>query len=198
LLVVHGLDWMDKGLLANTLDNLIGDSVQPVVVAAVAPRPEWWLEGGGTGTSQYVDLLATEIVPFIASEYRIKDDAASRAVMGSSYFGVTAVLAALKHPEVFGGAAAQSVNMGLGADEEMMRLMKEKKGAEIRFYVGWNRYESRDMDSGEDVRDENLRLAQALEENGFTFAGGEVLDAFGWGSWRARSDDILVALFPMP
>jgi enterochelin esterase-like enzyme/outer membrane protein assembly factor BamB len=198
LLVVHGLDWLDKGLLANTLDNLIGTSVQPVVVAVMAPRPEWWLEGGGTGTSEYVDILATEIVPFIEGKYRIKDEAASRAVMGGSFFGVTSVLAALKHPDVFGSAAAQSANMGLGADEEMMALMAERKGEDIRFYVGWNRYEFRDLDSGEDVRDENLRLAQALEENGFTFQGGEVLDAFGWGSWRARSDDILVALFPMP
>ncbi|MCZ6747228.1 MAG: PQQ-binding-like beta-propeller repeat protein [Acidobacteria bacterium] len=196
LLVVHGLDWLDKGLLGNVLDNMIGESIEPLVVAMVAPRQEWWTEAGGTGTGQYVDLLAGEIVPFLQGKYRLRDEAASRGVMGSSYFGLTALYASMKHPEVFGKAAVLSANLGLGADDEVMALIKARKADNLLLYMGWNRYEQRDPDNDVDSREDNLNLAQFLEEHGYSFTGGEALDAYGWGSWRARADDFLVALYP--
>ena len=102
----------------------------------------------------------------------------------------------MKHPEVFGKAAVLSANLGLGADDEVMALIKARKADNLLLYMGWNRYEQRDPDNDVDSREDNLNLAQFLEEHGYSFTDGEALDAYGWGSWRARADDFLVALYP--
>ena len=198
LLVVHqGQDWLDKGLMANSLDNLIGNRVAPVVVAFVNPIDEWWLEGGGSGTADYVGMLAEEFVPFLEQRYRLIDEAGARALMGTTYFGVTAAYGALEHPDVFGKVAVQSTALGLGAQEGMMELIHAGAGRGVQLYVDWNRYERRSVDTDVDIGQDNATLARALEQNGYEFTGGEVLDSFGWGSWRSRTDTILETFFPV-
>jgi len=196
LLIVHqGKDWLERGLMANSLDNLIGDRVAPVVVAFVQPIGEWWLEAGGTGTEEYVKMLAEEFVPYLEGKYRLSGEAGSRALMGTGYFGVTAAYGAFKYSDVFGGVALQSVALGLGTDGALMEQIRGEDDG-ITVYLDWNRYELRRIDSDVDFHQDNLTLALALEENGHEFAGGEVLDSYGWGGWRTRTDKILETLFP--
>jgi len=196
LLVVHrGKAWLEKGLMANSLDNLIGNGVAPVVVAFVEPIGEWWLEAGGTGTADYIDMLAGELVPFLESKYRLIGDPAARTLMGTRYFGVTVAYAALAHPDVFGNVAIQTAALGLGSDDAVMALLAGEKKP-VRFYLDWNRYESRSVDSDIDFGGDSRRLGTALEQAGYEVAGGEVLDSYGWGSWRARTDRILITFFP--
>jgi hypothetical protein len=102
----------------------------------------------------------------------------------------------MKHPEVFGKVAVLSADLGLGSDDEVMALIKAHKADNLKLFMGWNRYERGNPDTGVEGREDKLNLAQMLEENGYSFTGGEALDAYGWGSWRARADDFLVALFP--
>jgi enterochelin esterase family protein len=197
LLIVHqGEDWLDKGKMANSLDNLIGERVAPVVVAFVPPRGEWWLEAGGSGTDDFVDMLADELVPFLDERYRLIEDASSRALMGTGYFGVTAAYGALRNADVFGNAALQSVALGLGSDDALMEAIGRGRGDEVRFYLDWSRYETRRVDQGVDLGEDNRSLARALEEGGFGFVGGEVLDSYGWGGWPNRTGEILVTFFP--
>jgi enterochelin esterase-like enzyme/outer membrane protein assembly factor BamB len=196
LLIVHqGKDWLERGLMANSLDNLIGDRVAPVVVAFVQPIEEWWLEAGGTGTDEYVKMLAKEFVPYLEGKYRLSGEADSRALMGTGYFGVTAAYGAFKHSDVFGGVALQSIALGLGTDDALMEQIRGKNDG-ITVYLDWNRYELRRIDSDIDFHQDNVTLARALEENGHEFVGGEVLDSYGWGGWRTRTDKILETLFP--
>jgi enterochelin esterase-like enzyme len=181
--------------MANSLDNLIGDRVAPVVVAFVQPIEEWWLEAGGTGTDEYVKMLAKEFVPYLEGKYRLSGEADSRALMGTGYFGVTAAYGAFKHSDVFGGVALQSIALGLGTDDALMEQIRGKNDG-ITVYLDWNRYELRRIDSDIDFHQDNVTLARALEENGHEFVGGEVLDSYGWGGWRTRTDKILETLFP--
>jgi enterochelin esterase-like enzyme/outer membrane protein assembly factor BamB len=197
LLMVQGLDYLEKGLMANTLDNLIGERVAPVVVAFVAPQRRWWLEAGGTGTEDYTRMLATELVPYLAKKYRLLDGADARALMGKEGFGLSAVYAALQYPDVFGNVAIQSVSLQLGAEDALMGLIAGEPRESLRLYMDWNRYESHSTDSAYDLRQDSERLAGALKAQGYSYSGGEVVDAYGWGSWRARSDRILVAFFPL-
>ncbi len=197
LLIVHqGKDWLERGLMANSLDNLIGDRVAPIVVAFVEPRGEWWLEAGGTGTDDYVAMLAEEFVPYLEEKYRLQREAEAHVVMGTGYFGVTAAYAALKYPDVFGNVALQSVALGLGSDDALMKMIGGKR-EHLRFYLDWNRYELRQVDSAIDLAQDNRRLAEALTQGGYEYTGGEVLDSYGWGSWRARTDRILTTFFPI-
>jgi enterochelin esterase-like enzyme/outer membrane protein assembly factor BamB len=197
LLLVHDLDWTDRGLMTNTLDNLIGQQVEPVVVAFVAPRRAWWEEGGGSGTSSYVDMLVEEMVPFLESKYRLEQAASRRALMGGEGFGLTVAYGALKYPSVFGKVAINSVHLGAGSVDALMELIAQKERPEVELFLTWNRYDVRSHAGGIDYKGDSEKLAKALRDHGYDFAGGEVLDAHGWGALRAVSDDILEALFPL-
>ena len=39
-------------------------------------------------------------------------------------------------------------------------------------------------------------LGSLLTQAGYEYTGGEVLDSYGWGSWRSRTDRILATFFP--
>ena len=64
LIVQDGSDWLEKGRMADVLDNLAGQS-RPVVVAFLKARDEWWLEAGGTETAEHVEMLVSELVPLL-------------------------------------------------------------------------------------------------------------------------------------
>jgi enterochelin esterase-like enzyme/outer membrane protein assembly factor BamB len=197
LVVQQGQDWLERGALANTLDNLIGERVAPLVVAFIEPSGDWWVEGGGSATDPYVDMLADELVPRLAEKYRLEEAPSSRALLGRTYFGATAAYAALKHPDVFGKAALYSPSMGLGVHDALVELLRSGAGRDVKLYVDWNRYDYRNVDSDIDFKRESRELVAALEAGGYEYSGGEQLDSFGWGGWRARADDVLVEFFPL-
>ncbi len=196
LLIVHqGGDWLEKGRLANTLDNTVGRSVRPLVVAFVEPIDEWWFEGGGSGTEAWLDMLAEEFVPWLSERYELTEKADERALFGVRNFGLTAAYGALRHPDVFGKAAMQSIFLGDIARHGFFELLAGEPRS-VEFYLDWNRYEERNKDRGVDFAADNRRTHAALVEAGYTVHGGEAPDCHGWGSWRSRADRMLAALFP--
>ncbi|HXV77180.1 MAG TPA: PQQ-binding-like beta-propeller repeat protein [Candidatus Polarisedimenticolaceae bacterium] len=197
LLIVHeGPDWLEKGLMVNSLDNLIGTTITPLVAVFVPPADEWWLEAGGSQTDAYARMLAEELVPWLSQKFRLIDEAQARAVMGSRNYGLAAAYVAWRYPRVFGNVAVQSVALGLGAEAELFGMIERADGDPKRVYLDWNRYEYRNPDSGVDIAADNRRLAEVLERSGTPFSGGEVLDSYGWGGWRARTDRLLATFFP--
>ena len=198
LLLVHqGGEWIQKGQLTGTLDNLIGESVEPVVVAFIDPLRRWWLESGGTGTDAYLDMLCEELLGELHFRYQLSDAPSDRALMGTRGFGLTAAYGALRHPEVFGKAAAQSIDLGDVTQYAFFEKIEKKAGSEALIYMDWNLYEKRNIDRGYDKRDDSLRAFNALKDKGYRVVGGEAADTHGWGSWRSRADQILETLFPM-
>jgi enterochelin esterase family protein len=197
LVVTDGSSWIEKGLLTNTLDNLIGRSVAPLVVALVDPIDMFWLEAGGSRTPVIAGVLADELVPELERRYRIEPAARARAIMGSRDYGLTAAYTAMKHPEVFGNAAVQSIGLQNGTQGELLRLLERPQRVPVRFYLDWNLYEFRAVVEGWDYGADSRAFAAALRKNGYAYTGGEVADAHGWGSWRARSDRILETFFPL-
>ncbi len=198
LLVFDGLNWLEKGLLANTLDNLIGDSVEPLVVACIGRIGEYWLEAGGSETEAYIDMIADEFLQDLHGRYRLIPEAESRALMGVKGFAVPAGLAALKYPDRFRGAALQSISIRDGGHVPFLRLLDQEPESSLLFYLDWNRYEARNVDRGYDYGEDARHVATALENAGLNFVGGEAADSHGWGSWRARSSKILETFFPTP
>jgi enterochelin esterase family protein len=198
LLVVNdGSAWLDKGLLTHALDNLVGQRMRPVVVAFVQAYDQWWLEAGGTRNADYARMLVEELLPALGERYRLTREPASRAVMGSAFYGFSSAWVALRHPEAFGQAAAQSVYLGLGHGGELADLIRARTAPGTRFYLDWNRYDMRDIDRDWDFAADGRTLAGLLKENGYTVEGGEALDSAGWGSWRNRTDRLLTTLFPL-
>jgi len=197
LLVNDGKAWIEKGLMVNSLDNLVGATVRPVVVAFVEAYPQWWLEAGGSRTEEYVQMQVGELVPALEQRYRLIEEPSARAVMGNLFYGLSSAYAAVAHPDVFGAAAVQSVYLGLGYGDDLLAMLREGKGADVRFYLDWNRYDERNIDRDWDFAEDSRTLAAALREGGYRSRGGEMLDSGGWGSWRNRTDRVLEALFPL-
>lgn len=197
LLVVNdGKGWLDKGLLPNALDNLVGTRIAPVVVAFVPSSPQWWFEAGGSRTEDYSHMLSAELVPELSQRYRLVDKPEARALLGTRYYGFTSAYAAVEHPEVFGKAAVQSTFLGLGHQDELFTMIGKRGQASAAFYVDWNRYDERNIDRDWSFAADSRQLADALRRGGYRVDGGEVLDSYGWGGWRNRIDRVLVALFP--
>ncbi|MHC4990106.1 MAG: outer membrane protein assembly factor BamB family protein, partial [Planctomycetota bacterium] len=197
LVVPDGPSWIEKGLLVNTLDNLCGRSVAPVVVAFVESIDAWWLEAGGSQTGDYADWLAGVLVPQLEQRYRLQTLPTARALLAVRDHGLTAAFTSLRHPEVFAKVAVQSVALQNGAQGELMRLVARQPPAPIEFYVDWNLYEARSVDQGYDIAADTRSLAAALEQSGYSYVGGVARDAHGWASWRARSNRILTLFFPI-
>ena len=198
LLVVHeGQDWIEKGGLINTLDNLVGKSVRPLVAVFMTPIDQWWFEGGGSGTDEYLKALAEELVPMLEAKYRLSSKPEDRALFGMRSFGMTAMQGLLLLPDVFGKAGLQSVNLGDLTGRAILDRLADGIEGQPLVYLDWNRYESRNPDRNTDLAADSRRLYEALQQAGVTVSGGEQLDAYGWGGWRSRSDDWLQALFPI-
>lgn len=66
-----------------------------------------WQMGGGEADS-YGLLITRELMPFIASQYRIRSDRESVGLGGSSLGGLVTLFLGLKHPQYFGKLAVMS------------------------------------------------------------------------------------------
>ncbi|MFQ5789874.1 MAG: PQQ-binding-like beta-propeller repeat protein [Acidobacteriota bacterium] len=218
LIVNNGDRALEYGKMDHSLDNLIGKSVAPIIVAFVglpigreswqeSGGPESLQEYGGPLTGRNAQMLAEELVPHLDDKYRTISRPDARAIMGNGSGGLAALYAALHHPRVFGKVAVQSLRLGptplqsssllhRPVGDEVLALVGGREKQPVQFYVDWTRYELRSTEWGIDLRKDSREFADLLKQRGYTVAGGESPDGAGWASWRARTDEILEAFFP--
>lgn len=219
LIVNKGLQVLERGKMNNSLDNLIGKSVSPVIVAFIGlpkGRTSWQQAGGpdsvqeygGPLTENHARMLAKELVPYLEEKYRTIPRPDARAIMGNRSAALAALYTAVNYPDVFGKVALQSLRLGPTPRQSsrllhrpvggaVFKLLRERERLPIQFYLDWAHYELRSSEQGIDVQKDNREFAELLKEKGYTFVGGETADGAGWGSWRARTDRILEAFFPL-
>ncbi len=75
-----------------------------------------------------------------------------------------------------------------------MKLTTRRSLSPIDVYLEWGRYDLR-YPNGLKWADLNRAFKSLLEEAGYRVSGGEVLDGFGYTSWRNRTDRILETVF---
>ncbi|MEM8932242.1 MAG: PQQ-binding-like beta-propeller repeat protein [Acidobacteriota bacterium] len=194
LLVVHrGDEALSLGEMDKSLDNLIGKTVAPVIVAFVPAAN--WRELGGSRTVSYLQAQVEELIPLLDETYRTDARRESRAVMGKLGAGFAAVYAALHYPHVFSKAAARSFEHGELEEELMAAVSGEKHDLDLLFH--WSSYDKYDPLFGFDARRDAESVVAALEANGYRPRTFESDDGFGWGMWQGRTAEILEALFPL-
>ena len=66
----------------------------------------------------------------------------------------------------------------------------------LRVYHDWGLYGHASTREARDLRAANRRFNEYLRSKGHQPAGGEAKDGDGWASWRNRTDQLFVALFP--
>jgi outer membrane protein assembly factor BamB len=187
---VHDRHAFEHGRWAETLDRVVGRTVQPLV-AVFLERPRG------------VDLTTAfreQIVPAVERRYRVRSDRDGRANVGMGWSSHEALMQTLRAPGTFGALAMQSY-YGL---EEMMQevtpLLAAADPAEqpLRIYLEWGRWDLVSRFEGMNMRASSEWLAAELARRGYRARGGEVADATDFASWRNRTDLVLESLYPLP
>lgn len=188
-----GGDAIENGSVKNVLDNLLGERVQPVIAVFVYTDPE--TQGGELWEpSQYIEMIATELVPAIDAKYRTLDEPSARAAVGSNNGGDAALLGGFVHPELFGRVGSLwPVIFG----PELAKIMPRADKQPLVVYHTWGTYHIRSPHEAWDQVAENRVFFQKLRESGYRPAGGEVPEGVGWPFFDRYTGDMLVALFPM-
>ena len=91
------------------LDNLIAASKIPATVAVLIANPSQESRNKELPPNpDFADFLAKELVPWIHAHYNVTSDPRLTVVGGSSYGGIAATFAGLRHSGVFGNVLCQS------------------------------------------------------------------------------------------
>ena len=193
LVVNNGDQALSIGEMDKSLDNLIGKTVAPMIVAFVPAAN--WRESDGSMTAEYARAQVEELIPLLDTTFRTDARRESRAVLGSGSSGFAAIYAALHHPATFSRAAAQSYRHGELEDDLMAAASGEQHDLELLFH--WSSYDDFNPLFDFDARRDAKSLVAALEKNGYSPKILESNDGVGWGMWQGRTAEILEALFPL-
>ena len=155
-----------------------------------------WQMGGGEA-DKYGDLLTRELMPWIASQYRVRQDRKCTGLGGSSLGGLVSLYLGLRHPDAFGRLALLSPSVWwnhksiLGYLNEHAPQLWERP--QVWLDVG-------DREGQRTLRDVE-QLARRLKANGWR--PGETLHfekvlggTHDEASWAGRVRPMLKFLFP--
>ncbi len=195
----YGAMAKDWAKIPNTLDNLIGKTIQPLIAVFIYVNPQaGFSEYAGAPREKFAQAMMEELVPFIDGKYRTIADPNSRLMMGGSSGGYLSILAALKHPGVVNLIAGHSTNVDSPRGDELRALIVSTEKLPLQLYLHWGKYDIRDSSTGLDRAAVNTTLFKNLKDKGYVLYGGEFNEGYGYASWRTRINDILETFFPMP
>ena len=205
--VLSGTAAIKEGRMIDALDNLLGKSVEPLIVVFV-PDPGERPGGAFSSRKSYQELagdnkdksrlmLVEELLPLIESRYRIERKAERRALAGLDDAGYASLYATLRHPELFTGLGLLSPSWEPGYRDQNTALLKAPSEQPLRIYLEWGKYDSRSPREGWDAVDNGRVLSAALRSKGYSIKGGETHEGAGWLARRNRLDKLLETLFPM-
>lgn len=187
--VVYVLDRnaFEAGNWRDTLDRVVGRTVQPLIVAFVAaPR-----------MPAFDEAFVGAVLPEVEKRFLVNQKAEARALVSMGFGSQGALMLTLEHPTLFGNVGLQSyyaVESMMGEVEEA--LAKAEKGGP-RIYLEWGRWDLRSPHEEMDMKASAEWLDRHLRSKGLAVLGGEVFDSTDFASWRNRTDVVLEALFPL-
>ena len=184
LVVNSGNQLLERAGLQGSLDHLIENGQLRPLVAVLVP----WMPLDGRAKA-YADALAEELLPAVAKEYPLQEGSENRGILGVSGGSAYALYAALSRPDIFGGAALQTLYQGQQATD-IQRMIGEGRGRDLKLYLAFAAYEH------EVPRRAGRELVDLLRANDYRPAVDEVGDGVGWTSWGSRLDRMLTTLFP--
>jgi enterochelin esterase-like enzyme len=183
-----GSDYLAYGNSKNVIDNLLDSNlIQPFIGVFVTPnnRNE---EYAGSLRTRYRSFFVNELVPFIDSNYKTKQDPSQRLVIGDSYGGNISALICFYHSDVFGNAGLHSAAFQPN-NYEVCDLFQYAPKKNIKVASVWGLYEP--------PLTQNLRVVtDSLLNKGYQLIWKEVHEGHSWGEWRANTDFILEYIFP--
>jgi len=191
------------------LDNLLAAGQLPPLVALLLDSPDQETRNRElTCYPPFCDFLAQEFLPWARQHYHITSDPARTIIGGSSFGGLAAAFAGLRHPELFGNVLSQSGTFwwypgftfwSTPADarenEWLARQFVARPRLALRFYldVGLLERGSTVINLPDQV-DANRRMRNILQTKGYVVHYVEFYGGHEYLCWRGTLADGLLAL----
>jgi len=207
LYLFDGEEYLRDMRIADVLDNLIGERrIAPLIAIMIHDLPGDDRARELSCDLNFTDFLATELVPWVRSNFRVSDDPRRTVVGGESLGGLEAAFAACKHPELFGAVLAQSgsfwwrPNSATSGGTDPWMAEQYEKGAKIpvRFFLSTGKDEPPPQSGLVDGLIANRRMRDALIGHGYDVKYEEIEGQHDPINWRLTLPDGLIALDPVP
>jgi len=182
------------------LDNLLAEDAIPPLVAILIDIPDFASRSELVNFPAYLDFLKQEFIPWARQTYHVTTDPSLTIVGGSSLSGVTAAIAALRYPDLFGNVISQSGWFGWKPEDDtehewMARQFAHATKASVRFYL-----EAGSLEFDEGSRDQpslllsNRHLRTVLQAKGYSVYYNEYQGAHQPVVWQGTLADGLLSL----
>ena len=189
------------------LDNLIAAGKIPPMVAVLIANPSQETRSKELPPNpQFADFLATELCPGSTRNYSVTSDPKLTTVGGSSFGGIAATYAGLRHSRIFGNVLCQSGSfwwaperMGPDADAttETGWLAKEfikSPKLPLRFWMDAGVFEVDSRGNGGAILEPSRHMRDVLLAKGYEVHYQQFNSGHDYLNWRGTLADGLIAL----
>jgi enterochelin esterase-like enzyme len=189
------------------LDNLIAAGKIPPMVAVLIANPSQETRSKELPPNpQFADFLATELMPWVHAHYNATSDPKLTTVGGSSFGGIAATYAGLRHSRIFGNVLCQSGSfwwaperMGPDADAttETGWLAKEfikRPKLPLRFWMDAGVFEVDSRGNGGAILEPSRHMRDVLLAKGYEVHYQQFNSGHDYLNWRGTLADGLIAL----
>ncbi len=189
------------------LDNLIAAGKIPPMVAVLIANPSQETRSRELPPNpQFADFLATELLPWVHANYRVTRDPKLTTVGGSSFGGIAATYAGLRHSGIFGNILCQSGSfwwaperMGPDVDAtiETGWLAKEfiaSPKLPLRFWMDAGVFEVDARGNGGAILEPSRHMRDVLLAKGYEVHYQQFNSGHDYLNWRGTLADGLIAL----
>jgi enterochelin esterase-like enzyme len=210
LIVFDGSSYINVVPTPVILDNLTAALRIPPMVGIFVDNPDQDTRTRElTPNPEFPEFLAHELLPWIHARYHVTSDPRLTVVAGSSFGGLAATYAALRHPDVIGNVLCQSGDfswapdhihrMGQPADAmtETGWLAKEfirSPRLAIRFHMDAGVFEVDQVGTGGNVLETSRHMRDVLLAKGYEVHYQQFVGGHDYLSWRGTFADGLIAL----
>jgi enterochelin esterase family protein len=197
VLVHDGNESLTRGDFAGAADELYATRPELASILVFVALPtqdvridEYTFDTITAKGDDYVEFLVSDLLPNVASSYRVCAKPAAHGISGASLGGLISTYAAFQKPGVFGWVGAQSPSLFWQNDALVDQAKTTSPNVPTRFY----------LDSGEPAGqcgdDDNCAITdtmeQTLKDKGYTVQRVKVMNAeHDWPYWRARFGGML-------
>jgi enterochelin esterase-like enzyme len=205
LYLFDGEEYLRDMRIADVLDNLIGERrIGPLIALMIHDLPGDARDRELSCDLNFTEFLATELVPWVRSNFRVSEDPRLTVVGGVSLGGLEAAFAACKHPELFGAVLAQSGSFwwrpsptsSANVEPWMGEQYTQGPRLPVRFFLSVGRDEI--APSGANVLCDIRQMRDALIGHGYDVKYEEIEGQHDPINWRLTLPDGLIALDPVP
>ena len=189
------------------LDNLIAAGKIPPMVAVLIANPSQETRSKELPPNpQFADFLATELLPWVREHYSVTSDPKLTTVGGSSFGGIAATYAGLRHSKIFGNVLCQSGSfwwaperMGPDADAttETGWLAKEfikSPKLPLKFWMDAGVFEVDSRGGGGAILEPSRHMRDVLLAKGYEVHYQQFNSGHDYLNWRGTLADGLIAL----